>query len=150
MARLARVVIPGIPHHVTQRGNRREQTFFNDGDYAEHDVSGAIGESRWSRAKTPEPRQEAQISRPAKMSIVSPAIGAADHAIEIDSGLASFVGLQFGQLHFVELGQRHQPGLPESLGSSLVQALAVLADQVAAFLGDLGQEDLVEAEDVLL
>jgi putative transposase len=34
MARLARVVAPGIPHHVTQRGNRRQQTFFNDGDYA--------------------------------------------------------------------------------------------------------------------
>ena len=33
MARLARVVIPGMPHHVTQRGNRRQQTFFNDGDY---------------------------------------------------------------------------------------------------------------------
>lgn len=34
MARLARVVIPGIPHHITQRGNRRERTFFEDGDYA--------------------------------------------------------------------------------------------------------------------
>lgn len=34
MARLARVVAPGLPHHVTQRGNRRQQTFFNDGDYA--------------------------------------------------------------------------------------------------------------------
>ena len=33
MARLARLVIPGMPHHVTQRGNRRQQTFFNDGDY---------------------------------------------------------------------------------------------------------------------
>ena len=28
------MVIPGMPHHVTQRGNRRQQTFFNDGDYA--------------------------------------------------------------------------------------------------------------------
>ena len=34
MARLARVVIPGIPYHVTQRGNRRQQTFFEDGDFA--------------------------------------------------------------------------------------------------------------------
>ena len=34
MARLARLVIPGLPHHVTQRGNRRQQTFFSDGDYA--------------------------------------------------------------------------------------------------------------------
>ncbi|MGY4295441.1 REP element-mobilizing transposase RayT [Bradyrhizobium sp. i1.4.4] len=34
MARLARVVIPGHPHHVTQRGNGRSRTFFDDGDYA--------------------------------------------------------------------------------------------------------------------
>lgn len=34
MARLPRVVIPGIPHHVTQRGNRRERTFFEEEDYA--------------------------------------------------------------------------------------------------------------------
>src|SRR3546814_3440860 len=33
MARLPRVVLPGIPHHVTQRGNRRGRTFFEDGDY---------------------------------------------------------------------------------------------------------------------
>jgi putative transposase len=33
MARIARVVVPGFPHHVTQRGNRRQQTFFCDDDY---------------------------------------------------------------------------------------------------------------------
>jgi putative transposase len=33
MARLARVVIPGLPHHVTQRGNRRQRTFFLTSDY---------------------------------------------------------------------------------------------------------------------
>ena len=33
MARLARVVIPEYPHHVIQRGNRRQQTFFCDDDY---------------------------------------------------------------------------------------------------------------------
>ena len=33
MARIARVVVPGYPHHVTQRGNRRMQTFFCDDDY---------------------------------------------------------------------------------------------------------------------
>jgi putative transposase len=33
MARLARIVIPGLPHHVTQRGNRREAIFFEDGDH---------------------------------------------------------------------------------------------------------------------
>ena len=34
MVRLARLVVPGLPHHVIQRGNRRQQTFFNDEDYA--------------------------------------------------------------------------------------------------------------------
>ena len=34
MARLARLVIPGLPHHVTQRGNGRARTFFDDADYA--------------------------------------------------------------------------------------------------------------------
>jgi putative transposase len=34
MARLARVVVPGHPHHVTQRGNGRARTFFGDADYA--------------------------------------------------------------------------------------------------------------------
>ncbi len=34
MARLARLVVPGLPHHITQRGNRRQQVFFDDGDYA--------------------------------------------------------------------------------------------------------------------
>ena len=34
MARLARVVMPGLPHHVTQRGNGRARTFFAETDYA--------------------------------------------------------------------------------------------------------------------
>jgi len=33
MGRIARVVVPGLPHHVTQRGNRRLPTFFQDDDY---------------------------------------------------------------------------------------------------------------------
>jgi putative transposase len=33
MARTARFVAPGHPHHVTQRGNQRNRVFFNDGDY---------------------------------------------------------------------------------------------------------------------
>ena len=31
--RLARIVVPGLPHHVTARGNRREPIFFGDGDH---------------------------------------------------------------------------------------------------------------------
>ena len=33
MPRIARVVAPGLPHHITQRGNRRQQTFFCEEDY---------------------------------------------------------------------------------------------------------------------
>ena len=34
MARMARSVVPGRRHHVTQRGNRRQEVFFQDRDYA--------------------------------------------------------------------------------------------------------------------
>ncbi len=34
MARLPRLVLPGNPYHVTQRGNRRQTVFFGDDDYA--------------------------------------------------------------------------------------------------------------------
>ena len=34
MPRIARVIAPGYPHHIIQRGNRRQQTFFSDADYA--------------------------------------------------------------------------------------------------------------------
>lgn len=33
MARLPRLILPDVPHHVTQRGNGRQQTFFSDDDY---------------------------------------------------------------------------------------------------------------------
>jgi putative transposase len=33
MPRVARIVVPGLPHHVVQRGNRRQQAFFHSADY---------------------------------------------------------------------------------------------------------------------
>jgi putative transposase len=33
MARIARLVVPGYPHHITQRGSRRQTTFFSRADY---------------------------------------------------------------------------------------------------------------------
>jgi putative transposase len=45
MPRIARVVAPGIPHHVVQRGNRKLKTFFHEGDYRAY-IS-FLGE--WSR-----------------------------------------------------------------------------------------------------
>jgi len=32
MARIARIVIPNIPHHIIQRGNRSQKTFFSNSD----------------------------------------------------------------------------------------------------------------------
>ncbi len=34
MPRAARIVYPGVPHHITQRGNRRQSVFFSDDDKA--------------------------------------------------------------------------------------------------------------------
>jgi putative transposase len=53
MARLARFVIPEVPHHVTQRGNGRQRTFFSDADYALYrdllkDHCAKAGVSVWS------------------------------------------------------------------------------------------------------
>ena len=54
MARLARPVVPGYPHHVTQRGNRRLPTFFCDEDYqayvdlvAEHAAAQGVAVWAW-------------------------------------------------------------------------------------------------------
>jgi putative transposase len=33
MPRSARFTVPGLPHHVTHRGNRRQRTFFSNQDY---------------------------------------------------------------------------------------------------------------------
>ena len=40
MPRSARIVIPDVPHHVTQRGNNRQDVFFTDDD--RRDVAGSL------------------------------------------------------------------------------------------------------------
>jgi len=52
------MVLPGIPHHVTQRGNRRERTFFEEGDYALYldllaEAAGRHGVEIWSYCLMP-------------------------------------------------------------------------------------------------
>jgi putative transposase len=49
MARMARLVIPDVPHHVTQRGNRRQPIFFRDHDY--HHYMALVGRA-CRRART--------------------------------------------------------------------------------------------------
>ncbi|WP_322418024.1 hypothetical protein [Mesorhizobium huakuii] len=34
MARLVRIVVPDLPHHITQRSNGRAEVFFTPEDYA--------------------------------------------------------------------------------------------------------------------
>jgi len=51
-------VPPGIPHHVTQRGNRRERVLFEDGDYALHldllaEAAGKAGVTTWGYCLMP-------------------------------------------------------------------------------------------------
>jgi putative transposase len=58
MARLPRFVLPGHPHHITQRGNRRERTFFEDGDYELYldllaDAADRSGVAIWSYCLMP-------------------------------------------------------------------------------------------------
>ncbi len=58
MARLARIVIPAVPHHVTQRGNRRQEVFFRDADYREYlrllaEHAGAAGTAVWAYCLMP-------------------------------------------------------------------------------------------------
>ena len=69
------MVLPGTPHHVTQRGNRRGQTFFEGGDYALYldllaDAAGRYGVEVWSYCLMPNhvhiiavPRDEDALSR---------------------------------------------------------------------------------------
>jgi len=47
MARIARVIASGIPHHVTQRGNRRMETFFHNEDYEEYLSDGGVVRQMW-------------------------------------------------------------------------------------------------------
>ena len=80
MGRIARVVIPGIPHHVTQRGNRRMEVFFGEEDY--HAYLGLILE--WCKVKGVElwayclmPNHMHLIAVPEKEDSLARAIGEA-------------------------------------------------------------------------
>ena len=58
MARIARVVIPSVPHHITQRGNRRQQTFFCEADFRHyinllHEFKNDAGVKVWAYCLMP-------------------------------------------------------------------------------------------------
>ena len=59
MPRRARIILPGLPHHVTQRGNRRQETFFGAEDYALYlelltRHSSALGVACWAWCLMPD------------------------------------------------------------------------------------------------
>ena len=55
MARMARLVVSGVPHHVTQRGNGRARTFIGDDDYALYrDLPAGRGRGLHCRPRTPD------------------------------------------------------------------------------------------------
>jgi putative transposase len=60
MARMPRLVVPGYPHHVTQRGNRRMKTFFTPDDYQAYlnllaTSKSEMGVDIWSYCLMPNP-----------------------------------------------------------------------------------------------
>lgn len=79
MARLARVVIPQAPHHVTQRGNRRQQTFFSDADYLAYlhmaaEAFRAAGVEVWAYCLMP--NHVHLIAAPSRPEALAEAVGA--------------------------------------------------------------------------
>lgn len=55
---MKRVVVPGYPHHITQRGNRRQVTFFCTGDYQYYlevmaEAASASGTEVWAYCLMP-------------------------------------------------------------------------------------------------
>jgi len=80
MARIARIVAPGYPHHITQRGNRRQQTFFNESDYSAYidlmaEWCERCGVEIWGYCLMP--NHTHLIARPEKIDSLSSAIGEA-------------------------------------------------------------------------
>lgn len=58
MPRMARIVVPGYPHHVTQRGNRGQRTFFETTDYLTYlnllnELKGKAGVDIWAYCLMP-------------------------------------------------------------------------------------------------
>jgi len=80
MTRIARVVAPGVGHHITQRGNRRQRTFFDDEDYATYLrlMAASCAEHRVAiRAWCLMPNHVHLVAVPATAERLAPAVGRA-------------------------------------------------------------------------
>ena len=80
MVRMARLVVAGAPHHVTQRGNRRQATFFGEADYLVYlalaaEAFAASGVEVWAYCLMP--NHVHLIAAPAQPQALAQAVGAA-------------------------------------------------------------------------
>jgi putative transposase len=80
MGQIARIVVPGYPHHITQRGNRRQQTFFGEEDYRAYvdlmsEWCSAYGVDTWAYCLMP--NHVHLIAVPKSVEALSRAIGEA-------------------------------------------------------------------------
>jgi hypothetical protein len=99
MARVARIAVPGIPHHVTQRGNRRQPIFVEPEDYALYrdllaERCKANGVARWAYCPMPNhvhliltPATTEGLSRPVS---VAPALESVGHFADRNAGRETF------------------------------------------------------------
>jgi putative transposase len=79
MPRTARVVIAQVPHHVTQRGNRRQTTFFEPRDYQRYlaiaaETFAAAGVEVWAYCLMP--NHVHLIATPGRPEALAQAVGA--------------------------------------------------------------------------
>jgi putative transposase len=79
MARQSCVVIPQTPHHVTQRGNRRQPTFFCDADYVAYlqlarEPCSEVGVEVWANCVMPDHLH--LIAAPSTSEALAEAVGA--------------------------------------------------------------------------
>ena len=100
MPRLARLVVPGLPHHVTQRGNRRQQTFFHDEDYAAYvelmaQWCGERGVEVWAYCLMP--NHVHLIAVPRSEDALGRAVGEAHGAIRVESTSVKNGGVTYGK-----------------------------------------------------
>ena len=82
MPRTSRTVFPGVPHHVTQRGNRRLPTFFREEDYREYlriaaEAFAAAGVEVWAYCLMP--NHVHMIATPSTSDGLAAAVGNTHH-----------------------------------------------------------------------
>ena len=109
MARLARVVLPGVPHHVTQRGVRSMEIFSSDEDRGEY-LSKIV---EWS--------EEDQCFIGQCPGIIGPCCHG-DNEIEVYKELCLIVE------EWLEISKKENKALPSpTIGKGIAEQLATIA-----------------------